>query len=323
MGTSRGMNISIFTNVRFAGPGRYTPAIIPAGSTDGKHHSAKIEFNCYQNEGNKRHTFKFTAWGRYADTLAKAGSTGKEITIFSKAGSYEAKRWVRNAQNIMVPETDAQGQVITQTKVGFKVTGIILGDDSATWIAGEVEAFQSSGGSIGRPIFWQVPGHQDAITWATIRDNRNAFEFAPGMTQFGVAEVYIPQGAQIVDPKTMGNNAGTGVVNTQMVGNTGAVANTFQQANANPNPATNVNAGPAATSGVSIDAEGNVIVNGQNMGKPAGQAAPAGGGQGNFAQNRVAQGNFAQNRGAQGGGNSGFQQNGGFTPPAGAAVTNY
>lgn len=240
-GSSKSINMATFISARIAGTPNYVPAHIPAGGN--KPIRQRCEFSVYQNINDKSSRFRITAFGKMADVLAKSGATGKEVTLITKINSYPGRIPLTDAQGNTQFVTDpSTGQPLTIEKTGFVLDRLSFGADSDKTVAEEIQAGK-------RPQFWNINGHQDAMTWKQVCQNRNAEVYQQGSTVFGFAKVSIPQGAQIVDPNTINNAA------TQFVGNTSAVNAGFANvAAAVVNPATVVN--PANP----------VMVNGQNMG---------------------------------------------------------
>ncbi len=254
-GSSRSINQVVFANARIAGSPRFTPSHITANSNDGKPISARCEFAVYQN-GRKgsENVFKITAWGKLAEAIARGGATGKELTLFCEANSYRGKVWLPNPQGgRRTPVTLNDGSFLFQDKISFTVKDFIFGNDSEPCIANEITAYKSGNQFHGRPEFWNVTSHGDFQIWKNIREARNAEQYTPGAAKFGFAEVFVPEGAQIV----ANNQAGTGQV--QNIGNTQAVAQNFGQYQPNPN--------------VQVQ-NGQVNVHGQNMGQPVQQSYP-------------------------------------------------
>lgn len=261
-GSSIGFTEHVLANARIAGPARYTPSYIKQGEQ--KPVSQRAEFNVYVNDNNGRtNKFRVTAWGRLADSIARSGSPGKEVTIKADINSYEGRVTYQDTQgNLQFVINPTTGQPLTTTKVGFVVRQLVFGNDSDKQIANEISAGL-------RPQFWNVPGHQDATVWDQEKKRRNSEQFQYGNTRFGFATVQqIPQGAQYAAP-----NNGNVTVQNQNVGNPNAVAQNMQ-----PNPAAGMNnqpngMNPAGTMNANPNPEaGNpVMVNGQNMGYPVNQ----------------------------------------------------
>jgi len=277
-GSSIGFTQHTFANARIAGEARYTPSYIKQGEQ--KPISQRAEFGIFVNDRNgKACVFRMTAWGGLADSIAKHAPSGKEVTIIADATSYESRVTYQDAAgNMQFVTNPATGQPLTTTKVGFVVRQILYGNDSEKWIQNEIAAGL-------RPQFWNVPGHQDAVTWSNECKRRNAEQFQYGMNKFGFAKVaQIPQGAQYAPPQNSGN------AQVQNVGNPNVVAQNMGA----PNPAAGMSNNPGNTGYAQNPAAGMntnpVTVNGQNMGYPmqnqnAGSAPAAPNTGGNMAAN--------------------------------------
>lgn len=228
-------NVSTFNGARIAGVATYTPNhIMPGGQ---KPNGAKAEFNIFQNAGKKKFVFRITAWGKMADVIARSGSVGKEVSIIASVGSYEARVWLINPDGSRQFVTKPDGNPLLTTKVGFTIQSLTFGADSAKTIADEIALGK-------RPANWNAAGHADQVAWKNLCATKNAEQYVPGAVTFGLANVFLPPGAQIVQPQVV-NNTATGTA--QFAGNTIAV-------------------GAAIPGQVPIIPPQNVMVNGQNMG---------------------------------------------------------
>lgn len=238
--------------VRVAGDPVYTPAHIPAGGQ--KPNRQMCTVSVVQNVGEKKNTYKLTAWGVMADVVAKSCAPGKDLTVLCDVHVYQGRVPMPAAPGAPVNFVmNANGQPLLVSKVGFTIENIHFGADSERQLAAEIQCG-------ARPRFWNVVDHADYAAWKSLKDQRNAIRFAPGLTRFGYAMVKTPNG-QIIDPATINNyNAtGTATVN-QYAGNPAAVGGGFAMPNS-----------PVAAP---------VLVNGQNMGYAMpnvnpGYAAPA------------------------------------------------
>ncbi len=243
MSKSPSINTATFISARIAGAPNYVPSHIPAGAQ--KPNRARCEFSIYQNINNKQSRFKITAFGKMADVMAKAGATGKEVTILAKINSFKGRVPFTDAQgntNFVVDPTT--GQALTIEKTGFVLDQLSFGADSAKHVAQEIQAGR-------RPQFWNIEGHQDKATWKQVCQQRNAEIYQQGSQTFGFARVSIPQNAQIVDANIV-NNASNYAGNPAMVNNAINPTGT-----ATVNPAVNPIVNPVPQ---------NIMVHGQNMG---------------------------------------------------------
>jgi len=205
-------NISVIAGARIAGPATYTPSYMPQGAQ--KPISAKAEFNVYTNKGDKKQSFRITAWGGMADAIARGGATGKEITIFAELGSYEGRVWMPMPDGTRQVVTKPDGTPLLITKNGLTVQNIIWGRDSSKTIASELQAGV-------RPQDWDRPGTPGNQQWLQVCATRNAAQYVQGQPQFGYAnvdETRVPQGAQIVMPQAA-NNAQAPAAQPQAQGN--------------------------------------------------------------------------------------------------------
>ena len=252
------VNVTTFAGARIAGVATYTPSHIKAGMQ--KPISAKAEFNIYQNAGDKKFQFRVTAWGKMADVVARSGAAGKEVTIIASVGSFEARVWMPMPDGSRQFVVKPDGTPLTTQKVGFTIQQLVFGADSAKTIAEEIAMGKRQPG-------WNIAGHADNIAWKNTCAQRNAEQYVQGSAVFGLAKVFLPEGAQIV-ANTVANNVANSVIPTN--GYTAPVTGAATQYVANPSavnatiPATPVGGGYVAP----------VIVNGQNMGMPVQQNVP-------------------------------------------------
>jgi len=186
---------------RIAGMPVYTPSVVVNGKTI----NAKTELTIIENDGEKKNSFRITGWGKQAENLAKGGAVGKAITIFGRLSTYKGRVWLDMGNGNRQPVQSPQGGDLLITKTGITLERLDWGADSGKTIAQEIQDFQNSGGSMGRPPMWQIPGSPDNQTWKNICAARKATEFQPGSTHFGYAEVRIPNGAQVAPPTQSGN----------------------------------------------------------------------------------------------------------------------
>ena len=195
-GSSMSANHVELLGCRIAGPANYTPAHMPAGGT--KPIRQMASFTVFQNINEKTNRFKVTAFGPYADVIAKSGAPGKEIHIFCELNSYKGRVPIPNNGTGPVNfVTDQTGQPLLIEKVGLTLTKMIFGADSNKQIQQEIQTGQ-------RPPLWNVAGHPDAVAWRDICTQRNSIVYTPGAVTFGYAKVMQPNG-QIVDPKMVNN----------------------------------------------------------------------------------------------------------------------
>ena len=249
---------AVLIGVRVAGAPMYTPAYMPVGGTKPIRQMATV--SVIQNVGDQKNTYKLTAWGGMADTIAKSCAPGKELTFKCTINTFKGRIPLTTVPGQPVSyQLDANGQFLTTTKVGFTIDNIHFGFDSRDQLIKEIQEGI-------RPQFWNVPGHADEGRWKQMIEARNNLKFVPGSQRFGYATVRQPNG-QLVDPATAFNqyNVGTAVVN-QYAGNPNAVSSGFAGVVAPPvMPAVN----PVQP----------VVINGQNMGYPVqGQTVTQGGG---------------------------------------------
>lgn len=214
-----GANTATFIGCRIAGAPTYTPAHMREGAA--KPMVAQCTFNVFQNIRGKRLVFNMTAWGKMADSIARGGATGKEVTIIGSANSYEGRVWlpsVNGQPSQFVTKSD--GTPLTITKIGFTIEKLSWGADSAKTIQEEITAGQ-------RPQGWNDPTQPGYVAWREECARRNAAQYVPGSEWFGYARVRQPNG-QIVTNTVAQGAAGQAM---QYQGNPEAVANTMGQQN--------------------------------------------------------------------------------------------
>lgn len=259
-----------FLSVRVAGTPKFTPSHISARSKDGKPVSDKVEFSVIENiTGNnpKKYTYKVTAWGKLAVAIARTCSAGKKLGLTCDISSYRGRVWVDRANGVREPVLLADGTFLTTEKVAFTVTTIDFGADSLKHIQNEIVAYNNNNGTVGRPTYWEVPGHPDNVIWKEICNRQNAAQFQPGMQRFGYAEVVIPEGATIVAPQTTGTAYTHNAAPTQAY-KPAAPTQTYAPAQQIHQPQQN-NSG-----GYFIDQNNHLWINGIDMGIPAGAHQP-------------------------------------------------
>jgi single-stranded DNA-binding protein len=138
------------------------------------------------NNGEGRNdVINLTAWGKLADVCAKSMSPGKEFHCSAKLKTFDARVWY-NQQ----PVTMGDGTVLTTKKVGFSITELTFGDESAKHIANEIQ-------SGIRPVDWNAAGAPGYAAWREKLKQRNALVFDPTQPVFGYAKVILPQGPGI------------------------------------------------------------------------------------------------------------------------------
>jgi len=219
MGSARSIQSSSFGGLRVASNNYF-----PAHSKNGKNVSQRCTINAFMNiadrsnDGQGRNdVIQLTAWGKLGDTCAKSMSPGKEFNCNAKLKTYEA-RVFHNDQPITAPD----GTLIMVRKVGFSITELTFGDESAKHIANEIQAGI-------RPPDWNMVGSAGYVAWRELLKRRNALVFDPTQPVFGYAKVILPQGPGIgaYTPQPVGMTTTPGAVEaavmTAAAGNPAAV----------------------------------------------------------------------------------------------------
>ncbi len=186
---------------RIAGRPTYTPAHQIPGVD--KVRSAKVEFNVMKNHGQKKVSFRVTAWGGMADAIARGGAPGKEISFTAEILPFEGRVWMPMADGSHQFVTKPDGTPLKQWKTGYTIMDIHWGADGAKTKANEIASGM-------RPAGWDQHGTPDHNAWLQICATRNAAQFINGSTTFEYADVdlkNLPQGAQIVMGKVANNAA--------------------------------------------------------------------------------------------------------------------
>lgn len=251
-----GANTATLIGCRIAGAPTYAPAHINQG---GKQISAQCTFNVFQNIRGKRMVFNITAWGKMADSIARGGATGKEVTIIASLNSYKGRVWLPTQQG-MQPQfvTLPDGSPMQIDKIGFTIENLSWGADSAKTIQEEIMTGL-------RPQGWNDPTQAGHAQWQQECARRNAIQFQPGMEFFGYAKVRQVQG-QIVanNVATQGQpQAGTA---TQYQANPNAVAGAMPAQPQGAGYQQNAGGGNQAGWSGQTQPQGQVQVNGVNMG---------------------------------------------------------
>lgn len=308
--SNSGANQTQLMGCRIAGPGNYIPAHRQNNNPD-KINQAQCKFTVFQNIRGKRMRFDITAWGKWADTIAKYGATGKEITIFGELNSYRGRVWMQTPDG--TPRqcyTHPDGSPVYVDKIGITLKNGHFGPDSDKTVQEEIRAGI-------RPQGWDnsaTPGKQQ---WREICATRKQMQYQPGMERFGYARVSLPNNGQVVaggNVATQANGGGyggnTGQANMQpnAGGNNQGGGYTAPNTGGGYNPAPNGNGGGyggGQTGGYQPNqpvAPGNgnqpVEVNGQHMGyaMPNGQGGNQGG-NGGYQPNNQPAGYAAPNNG--------------------------
>lgn len=179
--------MSTFSGLRVASSNYF-----PAHSKNGVNISQRCTINAFMNIASKANNgegrndvISFTAWGKLADVCAKSMSPGKEFHCSAKLKTFDARVWY-NQQ----PVTMGDGTVLTTKKVGFSITELTFGDESAKHIANEIQ-------SGIRPVDWNAAGAPGYAGWREKLKQRNALVFDPTQPVFGYAKVILPQGPGI------------------------------------------------------------------------------------------------------------------------------
>lgn len=187
MGSARSLQNSTFSGLRVASSNYF-----PAHSKNGVNVSQRCTINAFMNIASKANNgegrndvISLTAWGKLADVCAKSMSPGKEFHCSAKLKTFDARVWY-NQQ----PVTMGDGTVLTTKKVGFSITELTFGDESAKHIANEIQ-------SGIRPMGWNQAGTKDFVDWRDKLKQRNAMVFDPTQPVFGYAKVILPQGPGI------------------------------------------------------------------------------------------------------------------------------
>jgi single-stranded DNA-binding protein len=187
MGSARSLQNSTFSGLRVASSNYF-----PAHSKNGVNVSQRCTINAFMNIASKANNgegrndvINLTAWGKLADVCAKSMSPGKEFHCSAKLKTFDARVWY-NQQ----PVTMGDGTVLTTKKVGFSITELTFGDESAKHIANEIQ-------SGIRPVDWNAAGAPGYAAWREKLKQRNAMVFDPTQPVFGYAKVILPQGPGI------------------------------------------------------------------------------------------------------------------------------
>lgn len=150
----------------------------------------------------RRDNFRLVAWAGYARGLCKHGSVGKCLDVELKPSSYEgtvykmAPNPANPAEQIPQPVIVA-GQPLTTEKVGFTITDISYGEESAKQIQRELEIYASNPQNIaGRPPQWNVMGSPDQARFNQILDARKNMQWDCQSPYFGYARIVQPRNAQ-------------------------------------------------------------------------------------------------------------------------------
>jgi len=211
MGSARSLQACSFSGLRVASSNYF-----PAHSKNGVNISQRCTINAFMNIASKANNgegrndvINFTAWGKLADVCAKSMSPGKEFHCSAKLKTYDARVFY-NQQPVTMPD----GTILTTRKMGFSITELTFGDESAKHIANEIQS------SI-RPADWNMAGAAGYTAWRETLKKRNTLVFDPTLPVFGYAKVILPQGP------------GIGAYTPQAVG-AGAVADAVTAAAGNP-----------------------------------------------------------------------------------------
>ena len=186
-GSARSLQNSTFSGLRVASSNYY-----PAHSKNGVNISQRCTINAFMNIASRANNgegrndvVQLTAWGKLADVCAKSMSPGKEFHCSAKLKTFMA-RVFHNDAPVVAPD----GTVITTRKIGFSITELTFGEESAKHIANEIQ-------SGIRPPDWNQAGSPGYTTWREKLKLRNALAFDPTQPVFGYAKVFLPQGPGI------------------------------------------------------------------------------------------------------------------------------
>lgn len=186
-GSARSMQNSDFFGLRVASCNYF-----PAHSKNGVNISARCTINAFMNIASRANNgegqstvIPLTAWGKLADVCAKSMSPGKEFHCAADLKGYEA-RVFHNQQPVVL----ADGTTLTTNKLGFSITKLLFGEESAKHIANEIQ-------SGIRPPDWNQAGSAGSNAWRETLLKRNALAFDPTQPVFGYAKVILPQGPGI------------------------------------------------------------------------------------------------------------------------------
>lgn len=194
MARSISMVTSQFFNGYVAGPGTYVPAHNKNGKPISARFSVDVMFNSQPkaNDGQGRtDAFRFTAWGKLADIMARSCSVGKGLDLVATPQSYVGTLF--NADGS--PRLDNAGQAIKISKIGFTIDNVIFGAESAKMIQEEIARGV-------RPADWNYIGPDPARAaqrelWQSRLAARKAMEWDGVSPTFGFARVVVPTGPGI------------------------------------------------------------------------------------------------------------------------------
>jgi single-stranded DNA-binding protein len=188
MGRAISMTNASLIGVRVSSVPTYVPAYLVNGKKINQKITIPVVANDHRGNGGKgkAHSFRLVAWGKLADVCARSCSMGKALDVFASIQSYPGK--VFNRQGNL--KLDNTGQAIEVTKVSFTIEKITFGEESAKFIAGEVQNGL-------RPVNWNVPGHADYTTWQERLRKRQATTWNGKSEKFGFAKVFVPQNVQL------------------------------------------------------------------------------------------------------------------------------
>jgi len=186
-GSARSMQTSDFFGLRVASCNYF-----PAHSKNGVNISARCTINAFLNIASRANNGEgqstvvpLTAWGKLADVCAKSMSPGKEFHCSAELKGYEA-RVFHNQQPVVMPD----GTTLTTNKLGFSITKLLFGEESAKHIANEIQ-------SGVRPADYNLAGSAGFNAWRETLKKRNLLTFDPTQPVFGYAKVILPQGPGI------------------------------------------------------------------------------------------------------------------------------
>jgi len=192
----------------------------PAHSKNGVNISARCTINAFMNIASRANNGEgqstvvpLTAWGKLADVCAKSMSPGKEFHCSAELKGYEA-RVFHNQQPVVMPD----GTTLTTNKLGFSITKLLFGEESAKHIANEIQ-------SGIRPPDYNLAGSPGYNTWRETLKKRNLLAFDPALPTFGNAKVILPQGPGIGAYTPTAPQAGTAFVAPQTAAVEAAVVN--------------------------------------------------------------------------------------------------
>lgn len=201
--SSKGIGKAFLSGLRVLGELQYIPASV---RSDGKQIQQRTVIPCAINTGkqaadgsNISHTVRLTAWGKLADVMAKSCPPGKELHVVVDIRSYKGQVFFANGQPVM----EADGSPVQVNKISFNIDELSFGNDSAAFIAKELERKARLEG-------WNIPGTPGHAHWNERKATIKALQYQPGMTTFGYAKVLAPRTGTPVSTNAGGDAAAVG-----------------------------------------------------------------------------------------------------------------